>query len=180
MKNEFLSGQIVRFLLILAIACLPVTAIAQLEEIIVTAQKREQGVNDVGITVNAFDASQLAAYGVLRAKDLETLVTGLTVTNDQPAGVPVFTIRGVGFQSFTVGSSSTVGLYLDETNNPYAAMVGGSLFDIERVEVLKGPQGDLYGRNTTAGQINFISRKPTEDFEASSRAVVRTADPPAP
>ncbi len=139
---------------------------AGLEEVIVTAQKREQRVNDVGITVNAFNATQLQAYGVLTAEDLEKLVPGLTVTNDQPAGVPTFTIRGVGFQNFSAGSSSTVGLYLDETNNPYAAMVGNALFDIERVEVLKGPQGDLYGRNTTAGQINFISRKPTDEFEA--------------
>ena len=129
-----------------------------LEEVIVTAQKREQSVNDVGITVNAFDAAQLQGYGVQSADDLEKLVPGLTITNDQPAGVPTFTIRGVGFQNFSAGSSSTVGLYLDEANNPYAAMVGNALFDIERVEVLKGPQGDLYGRNTTAGQINFISR----------------------
>lgn len=139
---------------------------AQLEEIVVTAQKREQGVNDVGITLNAFDALQLQNYGVQSPDDLEVLVSGLTITNDQPSGVPTFTIRGVGFQNFSAGSSSTVGLYLDETNIPYAVMAGGVLFDIQRVEVLKGPQGDLYGRNTTAGQINFVSRKPTDEFEA--------------
>ena len=166
MKLNCVSGQLARVLLVFSAAWLPLTAVAQLEEIIVTAQKREQGVNDVGITVNAFDSTQLEAYGVQRPDDLETLVPGLTVTNDQPAGVPVFTIRGVGFQNFSAGSSSTVGLYLDETNIPYSVLIGNALFDIERVEVLKGPQGDLYGRNTTAGQINFVSAKPTEQFAA--------------
>ena len=153
-------------ILIAAGLVLPALSSAQLDEIVVTAQKREQGVNDVGITVNAFDATQLDAYGVQRPNDLEALVPGLTITNDQPAGVPVFTIRGVGFQNFSAGSSSTVGLYLDETNIPYSVLIGNALYDLERVEVLKGPQGDLYGRNTTAGQINFVSKKPTEEFAA--------------
>jgi len=143
---------------------------SQIEEVVVTAQKREQSANDIGITMNAFTATQLDDYGVLAAKDLEGLVPGLTVTNDQPSGVPVFTIRGVGFQTFTAGASSTVGLYIDETNIPYSVMIGQTLFDIERVEVLKGPQGDLYGRNTTAGQINFISKKPTDEFTAGIKA----------
>lgn len=166
MKINRLSGQLISLLSILAATCLPAIAMAQLEEVIVTAQKREQGVNDVGISVNAFDAVQIRNYGVQRPDDLEALVPGLTITNDQPAGVPVFTIRGVGFQNFSAGSSSTVGLYLDETNIPYSVLIGNALFDIERVEVLKGPQGDLYGRNTTAGQINFISKKPTDEFSA--------------
>lgn len=135
-----------------------------LEEIVVTAQKREQSINDVGITVNAFTAEQLSNYGVKSAEDLETITPGLTVTDAQPAGVPVFTIRGVGFADFTTSSSSTVGLYFDEVNIPYSVMSRGVLFDVARVEVLKGPQGDLYGRNTTAGQINFVSRKPTSEF----------------
>ena len=139
---------------------------AQIEEVVVTAQKRQQSINDVGITVNAFTTEQLDSYGVKSAEDLEALTPGLTVSNSVLAGVPVYTIRGVGFNDFTTSSASTVGLYLDETSIPYATMSRGVLFDVERVEVLKGPQGDLYGRNTTAGQINFISRKPTEEFEA--------------
>lgn len=142
-------------------------ALAQgLDEITVTAQKREQGINDVGITVNAFSAEKLEMAGVSTAEDLEFITPGLTVTDAQPSGVPVYTIRGVGFADFTTSASSTVGLYLDETNIPYSVMSRGVLFDVERVEVLKGPQGDLYGRNTTAGQINFVSRKPTDEFEA--------------
>lgn len=139
---------------------------APLEEVVVTAQKRQQSINDVGITMNAFNASQLDDYGITRADDLEALVPGLTITNSQPAGAPVYTIRGVGFNDFTTSASSTVGIYADTTNIPYPVMTRGALFDIERVEVLKGPQGDLYGRNTTAGTINFISNKPREEFEA--------------
>jgi iron complex outermembrane recepter protein len=139
---------------------------APLEEVVVTAQKRQQSINDVGITMNAFAASQLENFGVTKADDLEALVPGLTVTNSQPAGAPVYTIRGVGFNDFTTSASSTVGIYTDTTNIPYPIMTRGVLFDIERIEVLKGPQGDLYGRNTTAGTINFISNKPTDEFEA--------------
>lgn len=143
---------------------LPSGAHAALEEVIVTAQRREQGVNDIGITVNVFTEEQIQDFGIRSAVDLEKLVPGLTITNAQPSGVPTFTIRGVGFQTFNAGASSTVGLYIDETNIPYSVLLGGALFDIERIEVLKGPQGDLYGRNSTAGQINLVSRKPTEEF----------------
>ena len=139
---------------------------AVLEEIIVVAQKREQSANDVGITVNAFTADQLKNFGVTSAEGLESLTPGLTITNSQPAGVPVYTIRGVGFNDFTVSASGTVGLYVDGVSIPYPVMSRGVLFDIQRVEVLKGPQGDLYGRNTTAGQINFINNKPIDEFEA--------------
>lgn len=144
----------------------PTLAQAQLEEIVVTAQKREQGINDVGITVNAFTGEQLANYGVKSAEDLEILTPGLTISNSALGGVPTYAIRGVGYNDFTTTSSSTVGLYLDEVSIPYATMSRNALFDVARVEVLKGPQGDLYGRNTTAGQINFVSNKPTDEFEA--------------
>jgi iron complex outermembrane receptor protein len=169
MNINRLSGQLVRILFVSVAMLLPVAAMAQLEEIIVTAQKREQGINDVGITVNAFTAERLQDFGITRADDLEALVPGLTVTNQQPAGAPVYTIRGVGFNDFTTSASSTVGIYNDTTNIPYPVMTRGVLFDIARVEVLKGPQGDLYGRNTTAGTINFISNLPTDEFEAGVR-----------
>jgi iron complex outermembrane receptor protein len=116
-------------------------AAEQLEEVVVTAQKREQGANDVGITVNTFTAEALADHGVRTAADLEVLTPALTVTETAPTGVPVYTIRGVGFADFSTASLSTVGLYFDEASIPYAVMSRGVLFDIERVEVLKGPRG---------------------------------------
>ena len=167
MKKYSFSEQTVGVLTVLAAGLLSAApAMAQLEEIVVTAQKREQGINDVGITVNAFTADQLQSFGVTRPDDLEALVPGLTVTHQQPAGAPVYTIRGVGFNDFTTSASSTVGVYNDTSNIPYPVMTRGILFDIARVEVLKGPQGDLYGRNTTAGTINFISNRPTDEFES--------------
>jgi iron complex outermembrane receptor protein len=139
---------------------------AQLEEVIVTAQKRAQSANDVGITINAFTGDQIRDFGVATAEDIARMTPGLTVNETAATGVPLYTIRGVGFQDYSTGASSTVGIYFDEVNMPYTVMTRGLLFDTARVEVLKGPQGDLYGRNTTAGQINFISNKPTEEFEA--------------
>jgi len=137
-----------------------------IEEIIVTAQKREQGVNDIGITVNAFTGAQLKDLGVFTAEQIAQFTPGLTVNDTAATGVPLYTIRGVGFQDYSTGASSTVGLYFDEVAIPYTVMSRGVMFDVQRVEVLKGPQGDLYGRNTTAGQINFVSNKPSDEFEA--------------
>jgi iron complex outermembrane receptor protein len=143
-----------------------------IEEIVVTAQKREQGINDVGITVNAFTGQQLKDFGFTTAEDMAMLTPGLTVNETAATGVPLYTIRGVGYQDYSTAASSTVGLYFDEVAIPYTVMSRGLMFDVERVEVLKGPQGDLYGRNTTAGQINFVSKKPTDDFEAGVNAGV--------
>jgi iron complex outermembrane receptor protein len=149
------------------IAGAPVGALAQeIEEIVVTAQKHEQGINDVGITINAFTGDRLKEMGVRSAEDVALHTPGLTVNQSFSLGVPIYTIRGVGFQDYNVGSSSTVGLYFDEVSYPYSVMTRGAIFDVERVEVLKGPQGDLYGRNTTAGSINFLSKKPTAEMEA--------------
>ncbi|MCP5092255.1 MAG: TonB-dependent receptor [Gammaproteobacteria bacterium] len=141
-----------------------------LEEITVTAQKREQGINDVGITVNAFTGAQLKDFGFSTAEDMALLTPGLTVNETAATGVPLYTIRGVGYQDYSTAASSTVGLYFDEVAIPYTVMSRGLMFDVERVEVLKGPQGDLYGRNTTAGQINFVSKRPTDEFEAGVTA----------
>jgi len=137
----------------------------QLEEVIVTAQKRAQSANDVGITINTFTGDQIRDFGVSTAEDIAQMTPGLTVNETAATGVPLYTIRGVGFQDYSTAASSTVGIYFDEVSMPYTVMTRGLVFDTARVEVLKGPQGDLYGRNTTAGQINFISNKPTQEFE---------------
>jgi len=137
-----------------------------IQEIVVTAQKRSESAQDVGISLKAFTGEQLADKGVATAEDLALYTPGLTVNETAATGVPVYTIRGVGFQDYSTAASSTVGLYFDEVAMPYTVMSRGAVFDIQRVEVLKGPQGDLYGRNTTAGQINYISNLPTKDFQA--------------
>ena len=141
-------------------------AAVELEEIIVTAQKRSQDLSTVGIAVNALSGDQITALGIKDPTDIAIYTPGLSLTETGVTGVPVYTIRGVGFNDYSANSSSTVGLYTDEINLPYATMSRIPMFDIGQVEVLKGPQGTLYGRNTTGGAINLLSRKPTEELEA--------------
>jgi iron complex outermembrane receptor protein len=139
---------------------------AQLEEVVVTAQKRVQSENDIGISMTTWTGDEIRDMGVASAEDMGLNTPGLTVNEAASTGIPVYTIRGVGFQDYSAGASSTVGIYFDEVALPYAVMTRGLVFDAARVEVLKGPQGDLYGRNTTGGQINFISNAPTDSYEA--------------
>jgi iron complex outermembrane receptor protein len=141
-----------------------------IEEIIVTAQKRSESINKIGITINAFTSQMLQDKGVKTAEDMALLTPALIINQTAATGVPIYTIRGVGFTDYATSASSTVGLYSDEVAIPYTVMSRGALFDIDRVEVLKGPQGDLYGRNTTAGEINFISSKPTKTLAAGVTA----------
>lgn len=137
-------------------------------DIVVTAQRRAQTASSVGLAITAISGEALAEKGINSAEDLWRAVPGLVV-KDAGFGVPNYTLRGVGFENYFVNSSSTVGLYANEIAIPYPAMSRGAFFDLERVEVLKGPQGDLYGRNTTAGQINFIDRKPTHELTAGGQ-----------
>ncbi len=136
----------------------------EIAEVIVTAQKRAQSINDVPITISAFTGEDLSALGIADIRDLGGLVPGLSV-NDSGQGTPIYTLRGVGFNETTYTATGTVGLYVDEVNLPYSAMSKGLSVDLERVEVLKGPQGTLYGRNTTGGLINQIANKPKDHFE---------------
>src|SRR3546814_8327478 len=85
-------------------------------------------------------------------------------------GVPTYTLRGIGFNTINLSATSTVGTYVDEVAYAYPIMNTGPIMDLERVKVLKGPQGTLYGRNTTAGLINFITAKPTDHFDAGISA----------
>jgi iron complex outermembrane receptor protein len=141
-------------------------------EIVVTAQKRNQNVNDVPIAINAFGGAALADAGVKSLESLSSIAPSLTVTSTAATGVPVYTIRGVGFSDYSTSASSTVGIYADDIALPYAVMTRGAFFDVGQVEVLKGPQGDLYGRNSTAGQININSARPTDTFKAGASADV--------
>lgn len=136
-----------------------------IEEIVVTAQKREQSLNDVPIAISAFSGDDLAAMGVTDTRDLSAVVPGFTYA-DSGFNTPVYTLRGIGFNESSQTASSTVGIYVDEFNLPFPVMSKGANLDLERVEVLKGPQGTLYGRNTTGGAVNYIAKKPTGAFES--------------
>src|SRR5690606_10303148 len=126
-----------------------------LEEITVTAAKRDQSLSDVGMSITALTGDTMRLRGVNSPADLNRVVPGLTV-QPTPLASPVYTLRGVGFYETTLSASPTVAVYLDETVIPFSAQTRGVAFDVQRVEVLKGPQGTLFGANTTGGAINFI------------------------
>jgi iron complex outermembrane receptor protein len=141
------------------------------EEIVVTAQKRSEYLNEVPIAISAFGGEELHELGITDTRDLGKIVPGLTYS-ESGYSVPIYTLRGVGFNEASQTASSTVGIYVDEQNLPFPVMSKGALLDLERVEVLKGPQGTLYGRNTTGGAINYVARRPTDELEAGVNATV--------
>ncbi|WP_374525210.1 TonB-dependent receptor plug domain-containing protein [Sphingopyxis sp.] len=131
-------------------------------EIIVTAQKRSESVNKVGMSINAVSSDALLQQGVGSPADLVRIVPGFQTT-EAPRGTPIYSIRGIGFDDSTLGSNSTVALYVDEVPLTFAPEARFATLDLERVEVLKGPQGILFGQNSTGGAINFIAAKPTDE-----------------
>lgn len=136
-----------------------------LGDIVVTAQKRSQRTQDIALSITAVGAEQLKQQNIKTISDIATLVPGFTVAKSF-RGPPIYTLRGVGFNTPNMSTSSPVGVYLDEVAYPYPIMTEGLSFDLERVEVLKGPQGTLYGRNTTGGLVNLIAAKPTSESSA--------------
>lgn len=135
-----------------------------LEEVIVTASRREESLQDIAASVTAFTSDELTELRVLRPSDLAEQTPGL-LTKYGPNGLATvgFYIRGVGINDFTGTVDPSVGIYVDEVFQPTPDMLNFAVYDMERVEVLKGPQGTLYGRNSTGGAINFITAKPTEE-----------------
>jgi len=138
------------------------------DEIVVTAQKRSQNSQDISIAITAFSGDTLEKLGVTDVRGIANIVPGFTVAQSF-RGPPIYTLRGVGFNTPNLTASSPVGFYVDEFVFAYPSMTDGLNFDLERVEALKGPQGTLYGRNTTGGLVNFITRKPTRDPEGYVR-----------
>ncbi|HEY2659567.1 MAG TPA: TonB-dependent receptor [Caulobacteraceae bacterium] len=138
---------------------------AVLEEVVVTAQKRSENINTVGMAITANTGVQLKQKGVTSVADLVKIEPSLQFSQTQ-SGTPVFTLRGVGYFEQSLSASPAVSIYQDEVAYPYPVMSRGVLLDPERVEILKGPQGTLYGQNATGGLINFIAAKPTSTFSA--------------
>lgn len=132
-----------------------------LEEVIVTAQKREASLMDTGIAITAFSSEKLKEFGIKNFDDLSANTPGLSVSSSER-----ITIRGVGIDSLAAGIDPAVATYMDgyyiRGVGPYSV---NNFFDVERIEVLRGPQGTLYGRNTAGGAVNIISKKPHDEFE---------------
>ena len=145
---------------------LPGRAVAQIEEIIVTAQKFEESVQDIGLTISAFDED---SFRELAGGGLDGLAAQLTNTQMYAANsfLQSVHIRGIGLNEFQGQYDSPVAKHIDEVYIAKPWMSSRRQYDIQRVEVLKGPQGTLFGRNTTGGSVNFYTNQPTDTFEAA-------------
>jgi len=134
-------------------------------DIVVTAQKRAERINDVGISIVAANAQQLKSAGVTSPDSLGKIVPGFVYAKSA-YGVPVYTLRGIGFYDYGLAAVPAVAVYVDEVPLPYAQLSSFAFLDVERVETLKGPQGTLYGVNSTGGAINIIAASPTKQLSA--------------
>ena len=130
---------------------------AALEEVIVTAQKREQNLQDVGVSVTAFSGKQIDEFGFTNSVDIVAQTPNLSFGTPTGEGNNAsLTLRGVGLSDFNDNNEGPVAVYVDEVYISALSGVTFQLFDLERVEVLRGPQGTLYGRNTTGGLVHFV------------------------
>ncbi|WCL55806.1 TonB-dependent receptor [Gimibacter soli] len=162
LRRQLLASSAVAVL----VAVAPAAHAQLIEEIVISAQKREQNMQEVGVSLTAFSGDALKEFGFNDSTQIVAQVPGLNVGTPVGEGNnPSFTLRGVGLNDFNDNNEGPIAVYLDDV---YQAALPGltfQLFDVERVEVLRGPQGTIYGRNATGGLIKFVSRKPTEETE---------------
>jgi len=137
-----------------------------LGEVVVTAQRKEESAQNVGIALSVISGDELADKAITNVTGLQNAIPSLQIEPAFGGGQPQFRIRGVGFLDYTSNNASPIGVSLDDVAFALPIQTAGQLFDVNRIEVLRGPQGTLYGRNTTGGQINFISNRPTADTHA--------------
>ena len=122
---------------------------AALDEITVTAQRREQSLQDIGVAVTAFSTDDITDMGFTQARDLAGQTPSLSIANAQSESVPIFAIRGVGLDDYNINNSSSVAIYVDDVFASSPAFLNFQLMDIKAVEVIRGPQGTLFGKNAT-------------------------------
>lgn len=140
------------------------------DEIVVTALKREQRLIDVAATVSVLSDERLAESRIEQVEALAGTVSNVNIRQTVPGVSPVITIRGVGLDDFSTTNSPATGVSIDGVTLASIALLNSDFFDIGRVEVVKGPQGTLYGRNTVSGAVNIISAAPVDSFEARASA----------
>lgn len=135
-----------------------------IEEVVVTAQKREESLQDTPLAISAFSENEMQQRGIVGADDLQFYVPGLTFGKTVTRTSQV-TLRGIGSENINPGGDPGVAVHVDGAYQQYTGYIAQDFFDVARVEVLRGPQGTLYGRNATGGSINIITQKPSEEFE---------------
>jgi len=139
-----------------------------IQEIVVVAQKRSQNMQDVPVAITALTSEMLDAKGIVNTQDLQLTVPGLSIGEQTNlGGAARVTLRGVGSENYGPGGDPGVPLHINGHYTQSTAYVFRDMLDVERVEVQRGPQGTLYGRNAIGGSINIITRRPTKEFEGA-------------
>lgn len=147
-----------------------------LEEVVVTAQKRSESMQEVPVAVSAIGSNDIEALGWDNPTDVASQVPNMQVSAPLGEAQPIFAIRGISMSDYSPSQASPIGVYADEAYLGSTYTHGMSMFDIERIEVLRGPQGTLYGKNTTGGAINIITRTPDVDGVTTGYATVGVED----
>jgi len=140
-------------------------------EIVVTAQKREQKLQDVGLSVTAIGGAMLDSVGRQDVTALAAQVPSLQVAQYSPT-ITVFNIRGVSQNDFADSQEAPIAFYNDEVYVSALGAISGQMFDLERVEILRGPQGTLFGRNATGGLVQVVTKRPTRQLEGYATLTV--------
>lgn len=166
-RKSLLSRSIYAQIVLLSTTlCATTSNAAVLEEVVVTAQKREQSLQDVGIAVSAFTGDQMDRLGWNTADDVVAQAPGVTLVQPNGPSSFYFNIRGVAQNDFSGDNQeSPVAVYVDDVYVASPTGAGFQLFDFERVEILRGPQGTLFGRNATGGLVHYVSKRPTREAE---------------
>lgn len=150
------------------------TALAQLDEIVVVAQRKQESLQDVPIAVSVIGGEDIERFRFQNTTQIIDQIPNMTSTTAFGTSSPLFTLRGISNAEFNPSSNTPVPVYSDDVLINSITAQGFALFDVDRVEVLRGPQGTLFGYNASAGAVHFLSRRPTETFEASASASYAT------
>ncbi|KAF1049497.1 TonB-dependent receptor [Xylophilus sp.] len=143
----------------------PQAATADLGTVVITSQRREEKAQDVGIALSVVSGDSLAERGIQKVFDLQYSAPNVEIDPLYGSDNVQFRIRGVGLRDYASNNTATVGVYVDDVAYPFPVQTQGLLFDVDRVEILRGPQGTLYGRNSTGGAVNYVTKRPTKQFE---------------
>ena len=166
------------------LAVLPITVLAQqseserrvIEEVLVTAERREASAQETAIAISALSGDELELRGIVTVEDLQFAVPNLVISHNSQSPVTYAYIRGIGSDQLVAGFDPGVAYHVDGLYIGQPSSMPGDMWDMERVEVLRGPQGTLYGRNTTGGAINVITRDPSEELEAIADVTIGDYD----
>ena len=169
--NKYITA-LIFFLVFTGLATESSAVDSVLEEIVVSAQKRDQNLQDVSISVTSFTSDQMRSLGITESFDLVAQTPGLEVTGAGGGALSSFSIRGVTQNDFSSSQEGPVAVYIDESYVSQYAVTRFALFDLERVEVLRGPQSTLFGRNATGGLVHYLTVRPSQDSDGYAELMV--------